>query len=521
MSGRSILYTVLFSVRNIRHWFLPVFTLLCVTAFAVTSAVLYSNNLALQQKNKSQQIAEGISNQLRSEILNRISILRILAQQNVVRVTDSSYRSVASAIMDEYPDFYAINFIDISGVIKKVHPEEKNKAALGKNLLMRDELKNYLLESRLDLKPRMSHRVMTYQKVYAFTLYIPLYDEQKNFIGWLNAVVDIDKWIQDYLVSRSGQNTLVKVNWQGAQTPGVSYGPSDVSEIYNYTYSIMNQTLVVEVGFSPNPVDLASSNLFKVILIFGSCMLLLVGYLIVRINFANIKIKKNYANLSMKNTLLSSLSHDISTPLMVLRLSLKNFIKSEPSDRAQIERTSYALATIEKMLRSARMMHSEGLGLSQIKTENVNLKMAVTESIKLLIEVSEEKKISFDTSAVGENLFVKADSNTLINNVLLNVFSNSVKVCKVGTGVKIFSVSEPSKIQLVIENENKASEALIRMYEKLTKPQSEPEGLGEQGTGLGLLQIRTFMNVYGGHVEYALTSDEKAQLIFNFKTAQT
>lgn len=507
-------------MRNIRHWFLPVFTLLCLTAFAVTSAVIYSHNLELQQVNKSQQIAEGISNQLRSEILSRISILKILAQQNVVRVTDSSYRSVASAIMAEYPDFYAINFVDAAGIIKKVHPIEPNKAALGKNLLVREDVKQYLLESRLDRKPRMSHRLMTYQKVYAFTLYIPLYDDKQNFIGWLNALVDIDKWVQDYLARRSGQNTLVKVNWQGSQTPGVSYGPNDVSEIYDYSYSIMNQTLVVEVGFAPNPVDVASSNLFKVILIFGSGLLLLVGYLVIRINFANIKIKKNYDNMSMKNTLLNSLSHDISTPLMVLSLSLKNFIKGESSEKAQIDRTSYALATIEKMLRSARMMHSEGLGLSEIKTENVNLKMAVTESVKLLIEMSDEKKISFDTSEVNENLFVKADSNTLINNVLLNVFSNSVKVGKVGAKIKVFSTSDSHKTQLVIETETKPSESLTKMYEKLIKPQPEAEGLGEQGTGLGLLQIRTFMNVYGGHVECARTPDEKGQLIFNFKTAQ-
>lgn len=507
-------------MRNVRHWFLPVFTLLCLTAFAVTSAILYSHNLELQQKNKSQQIAEGISNQLRSEILSRISILKILAQQNMVRVNDNSYRSVASAIMSEYPDFYAINYIDSSGTIQKVHPIEPNKAAMGRNLLQRDELKNYLLESRLDHLPRMSHRVMTYQKVYAFTLYIPLYDDKKNFLGWLNAVVDIDKWVKDYLTNRSAQNTLIQVNWQGSNTPGVSYGPTEVSEIYKYTYSIINQTLQVEVGFVPSQVDVKSSNLFKVILVFVSGMLILVAYLILKINFANIKIKKNYSNLSMKNTLLSSLSHDISTPLMVLGLSLKNFMKGESSDKLQIERANYALAAIEKMLRSARLMHSEGLGLSQIKTENVNLKMAVTESIKMLIEVSEEKKISFDISAVDESVFVKADSNTLINNVLLNVFSNSVKVCKVGAKVKIFSSVDSRWIKLVIENENKPSEALIRMYEKLTKPQPEAEGLGEQGTGLGLLQIRTFMQVYGGYVEYALTKDEKAQLIFNFKSSQ-
>ena len=504
-------------MRNINHWFLPIFTFICLTAFAVTSAVLYSQNLVLQQQSKSQQIAEGISSQLRSEILSRISILKILSQQDVVRVNDKSYRSVANAIMTEYQDFYAINFIDSSGVIRKVHPIESNKAAIGKNLLEREDVKQYLLESRLDQKPRMSHRLMTYQKVYAFTLYIPLHDENKNFIGWLNALVDIDKWVQNYLTSRSAQNTLVQVNWQGSQTPGVSYGPVDANEIYNYSYSIMNQTLLVDVGFTPNAVDVASSNLYKVIIIFGLGLLILAGYLIIRINFANIKIKKSYANLSMKNTLLSSLSHDISTPLMVLTLSLRNFIKGEPSDKLQIERTSYALAAIEKMLRSARMMHSEGIGLSQLKTENVNLKMAVSESIKLLIEVSEEKKISFDTTAIDEKVFVKADSNTLINNVLLNVFSNSVKVCKVGAKIRIFSTNDSNWVKLIIENENKPSEALIKMYEKLTKPQPEAEGLGEQGTGLGLLQIRTFMHVYGGYVEYGLSKDEKAQLIFNFK----
>ena len=508
-------------MRNIRHWFLPVFTLLCLTAFAVTSAMLYLRNSELQQKNKSQQIAEGISTQLRSEILNRISILKILAQQNAVRVDDSSYRSVATAIMAEYPDFFAINYIDSLGFIKKVHPIEPNKSAIGKNLLEREDVKQYLLESKIDKQPRMSHRLMTYQKVYAFTLYIPLYDEKQNFIGWLNAVVDIDKWVQDYLTSRSSQNTLVKVNWQGAQTPGVSYGPTDVSEIYDYSYLIMNQTLVVQVGFVLNSVDVASNHLFKVILIFGFCLILLVGYLIIKINLANFKIKNNFVNLSTKNTLLSSLSHDISTPLMVLSLSLKNFFKGENSDKKQIERAGYALSTIEKMLRSARMMHSESLGFSQIKTENVNLKMAVTESIKLLIELAEEKKIIFDTTAVDQNAFIKADSNTLINNVLLNIFSNSIKLCKVGAQVKVFSEVSPKWIKLIIENENKnSSEAWLRMYKKLTQAHSEAEGLGEQGTGLGLLQIRTFMHVYGGHVEYVLTKDEKSQIIFNFRSSQ-
>ena len=170
------------------------------------------------------------------------------------------------------------------------------------------------------------------------------------------------------------------------------------------------------------------------------------------------------------------------------------------------------------MLKSVRILHSYGLGVTPIPIENVALRQAIESSISIVDQTANTKNVKFEISAaIDNNLVIKANAHTLTNNVLLNVLTNAIKFSARDGVIQISHNINNNHVSLVFINHGETlKEKDLNRFKTLSRIETRSGTIGEQGTGLGLLQITGFMKMYGGHVnlENILPSGVKTTLTF-------
>ncbi|MGE0764460.1 MAG: ATP-binding protein [Bdellovibrionales bacterium] len=465
----------------------------------MTAALLFENNESRYLTTKSAQIADGLARSLRTEILNRTAVLKVLVAADGM-INSAVFEKIAAAIVSEYPGIYAVNLVAPNGRITNVHPLEANRLALGQNLLNRQDVQEYLLSAKADREPRMSHKLMTYQGVPAFTLYVPLYSGHDQFIGWLNAVVDFDNWLAGFLKARALDHTRVVIKWQHPDSGIIDHGPKDVRSSFSYNHRLFNQSIRFEIGFAPNDLDSIRARHYMLVIVVGAGLLLLALMLILNLHLSKLRLMTANKNLALKNNLLSSLSHDLSGPLAALVMTLEQGLEDggllSPKQQRSV---AHLMKSMTEMLKSAKILHAKDMGILKLKTESVQLATAVPEAILTVSAQAHKKNIQFVVADLPQDLAVLADKATLVNNVLLNVLVNAIKFSPDHGHIRIYAATKKSEVHLIVEDAGAGlSPDQLSQLQKFLRIESTTGTLGEQGTGLGLLQIQGFMNAYGG-----------------------
>ena len=429
-------------------------------------------------------------------------MLKILGQV-VTSINVPTFENLAASVIAEYPGFYAINMVSPSGIIKKVFPFEQNRAALGQNLLQHPKVRDYLIAARDEKAPRMSHHLMTYQNVAAFTLYVPLFNDQGQFKGWLNAVLDFNSRLGHFISQNTLEHTRIVVRWDHPESTAVDRGVQTVEPAFQHAHQVLNQSVLVGVGFSQSEADLGHSRYFAITMTIGAGLLTLALILIVVLNRSKIHLMATNRRLALKNSLLSSLSHDISSPLSSLLLGLDGFLNSGKVPSPEIRpRIQAALDSMVSMLTRAKQIHAHDLEVSNLVNGPVNLGLAVSSTIDLVAPLAQFKGIKFSVSPGQADLLVKAEASTLQANVLANVLGNAIKFSPQDALFKVSTISKGTEAHLLIEDQGPGlnSDQLSSFHKSGTIP-STFGSLGERGTGLGLPQISVFMNQYEGRLE--------------------
>ncbi|NCN40091.1 hypothetical protein GW916_02470, partial [bacterium] len=410
-----------FLMRDLlKIWFTPALTLISVVIFTIAVSVLYTNYQKRFEALRSQTLAEAIAGDLNREIQGRVALLTVLSE---LHPSPKNLGALSQNLTEIFENLYAVNLVSPNGVIETVYPKEKNILAMGQNLLENDDVRNYLLEAKSDRRPKMSHRVLTYQGVYAFTLYIPLFSSGNEFRGWLNGVIDLDGWLRAYLSRSTLRNTNITITWVDLINAQSTYGPPPSSPSHEFEYQVLNQKIKIDVGFSQGHMDLVRDRLYVLLLLTGGLLLILISAFVAKLTLAKIQLTKSNLHMGVKNSLLSSLTHDFSTPLTILGMTLRKGLQENPNAFSEKDQ-SYclrALKSMEEILTSAKHMHAQGMGLSKLALQPTSLPLALEKGLELLQDQLEIKKVRLKSHLSSENIFVLADPDTLSNNVLRNV----------------------------------------------------------------------------------------------------
>jgi len=190
---------------------------------------------------------------------------------------------------------------------------------------------------------------------------------------------------------------------------------------------------------------------------------------------------------TVKREFISNISHDLKTPLTVIKTNIETLISNDMDK----ETASEFLNVIEKHTERMISLVKDIINLNYLESENIkpeikeiNLKDFITRCYSYIKQLYDEKKIKF-INEIPSDLKINADEN-IMENVFINLMDNAVKFNKEAGYVKCFVQNN----QIIFENsgpkipESEISRIFERFY-KVDKSRGETKG-----TGLGLSIVK-------------------------------
>ena len=213
-------------------------------------------------------------------------------------------------------------------------------------------------------------------------------------------------------------------------------------------------------------------------------------------NLSYSKLKVFYQNEDYRKALMSSMAHDLKTPLTVMSGYAENLKENIQTDKREhyadaiLENTNYMNGIITDVLGLAKLEESTAKERLE-KMDFCEIAAKQAERIKPLLE-GKNITLSIDGS------FNRKANRASLERVMDNLLSNALKYTKEGGKINIYSKDTPfSKHVFVIENTpiDAVSVKPSKLWEPFVK--GDESRSDKSGTGLGLSIVKNILNNLG------------------------
>lgn len=205
-----------------------------------------------------------------------------------------------------------------------------------------------------------------------------------------------------------------------------------------------------------------------------------------------------------KDKFMSIIAHDLRSPFNAIigfsDLMIKNFYELDDETFQKGLRTIESAANHAfKLLENLLIWSQNQTGRRKFSPEMINLKTQVSESLNMVKSEAISKNIRF-TVSIKKTFNVFADKN-MLNSILRNLISNSVKFSFKGGKVKITAIQTDHELQISVSDSGVgiSPERLASIFE-IDKRTNTTGTENEQGTGLGLILCKDFVSMHKGRI---------------------
>ena len=209
------------------------------------------------------------------------------------------------------------------------------------------------------------------------------------------------------------------------------------------------------------------------------------------------KLSKNEEN---RRNLMSSIAHELRTPLSILRGQLEAI----QSGKLKLDE-DISSGLVDEVIRLSRLVKDlENLGLAEAGALELNWHLSkpddIVDRLMPLRLAMEEDKIDFQVEIDPEINYIKADSQR-ITQVLINLLSNAMRhVAKEGKIRLKLNKNREEVIFAVQDNGPGIDESDIeKVFERFYRT-DESRNRQSGGTGLGLAIARSYVEAHGGKI---------------------
>jgi len=203
----------------------------------------------------------------------------------------------------------------------------------------------------------------------------------------------------------------------------------------------------------------------------------------------------------MRSTLLSSVSHDLRTPLAVITGATSSLVEGattlEPATRAELAQTAYDEAErLNRLVSNLLDMTKLESGALQVQKEWQPLEEVVGAALTRLDEQLRDHPLT--TSLAPDLPLIPLDS-VLIEQVLINLLENAIKYTPAGSPIEIAASAAPEAVTVEIADRGPGLPPgdEQRIFEKFYRARSAD---GRRGAGLGLTICRGIIVAHGGRI---------------------
>jgi len=219
----------------------------------------------------------------------------------------------------------------------------------------------------------------------------------------------------------------------------------------------------------------------------------------------------------MKRGVLSTVSHQLKTPLTSLRMSI-HLLLEERVGMINEKQSELLIAARDDSERLVAILN-ELLDLNRIESGNalINLKpispmVLVRDSMEAFLVESKDKGVTLSLDLSDDLPEVMADPEKIIH-VFSNLISNALRFTNPGGTIRIYASLNKKQLVFFVEDTGKGipEECLGHLFEPFYRVPGQNE---KTGVGLGLSIVKEIVNAHGGivHVE----SDVGAGSAFSF-----
>ncbi len=206
-----------------------------------------------------------------------------------------------------------------------------------------------------------------------------------------------------------------------------------------------------------------------------------------------------------KDKFLSLISHDIKSPFNSL-IGYSEILKNEHDELTTDERdifinsiydsTKHIYNLLNDLLEFSRFY----LGLIKVEPKEINIKNLVNENIEILKRNAQQKNINL-TNLIVRDYLVLAEAE-MIGSVLRNLISNAIKFTNREGTISVSAEVKDREIEIsVADNGIGMDEETQSNVFKMVSKKSRPGTADEEGTGLGLILTKEFVEKNNGEIK--------------------
>ncbi|MAZ47387.1 MAG: hypothetical protein CME65_02420 [Halobacteriovoraceae bacterium] len=469
----------------------------------------YSDHLR-ELNEKIEDVFEAEHLRINEVLLDQIELLsfvrkRLEQDEDFDRV---NFRELVSDVENSFRDIYAFNFANSEYIIEYVYPEERNKAALGKNLshhpdpIVFNLFKQGISQKRITFLPP----IMTYQGEKAVIFYCPVHFKSGKS-GFLNLVVAANDLFSAYRLNNTLSINSFSVFDKDSERNYFNSISGEVkkSDLQLYTGQFLGRE--VEYSFNiGNTLEAQRIRFLQQVLIIIIIVSLLTYFFYHSLK-SQAKISKKYIDIKNDSNLLKTLIHDISTPILSLKVGLQKLARENSENKelfqgllGKVNNSIDIIMTIRDVLKDQK---------DQYPVTEVYLKEIVDTLVEGYKENIEQGRHTF-TVDIDESVLIKCHTeknilkNQILGNLIHNAFKHSVEDSEIKITFKenVLVISNPS-LPL-----NKKKLKVLNSETEIDRSRIKGEAFS---LGYGLFIAKIFCRHAG--IEFKITQNQKTQLV--------
>jgi signal transduction histidine kinase len=325
--------------------------------------------------------------------------------------------------------------------------------------------------------------------------------------------------------------------------------------VLNYTFLIDGEMYLLEIGKSLSSIKQTEKNITTFILIFLLAFILISG--IMDISFASFlirpvekitaKLRKTpspvlydpkpiktttteflYLEITLSELMqkinelfqkeketTANISHELLTPISVLRSKLENLLSQEDLSEEACIKTEEALKTLHrlKIMVNSMLMIARVESHEYLKDDSFTVGEVFQEIKEELIPLAQDKSINVVTEINPDKKLHHAN-HALIFTMFYNVVNNAIKFTPEGGNIQIISQNNHEVFQILIRddgpgmNENQLKDLFTRFKNRPAHPQN--------GTGIGLAISKSIADFHKIKIEVNSHPGKGTEFIFTF-----
>ncbi|MGM8286020.1 sensor histidine kinase [Clostridium perfringens] len=230
-------------------------------------------------------------------------------------------------------------------------------------------------------------------------------------------------------------------------------------------------------------------------------------------------LRKRALEEQIKSDFLSSISHDLKTPINVIYSSVQ--VQEKFYSNQHIEKVDYYNQVNKEncmtLMRLANnLIDSSRINYDYLKPnlKTYNIVTLIEDSIGMLAEYIKEKNLTYVFDTNEEEVYVKCDQE-FVQRIILNLISNSIKHTREGgIGVEIKAKKNKVLISFTDTGEGMDKEFLERAFLRYSK--GNKKGVKNKSTGIGLYIVKNLVELQNGTIKINSIKDTGTNIRLEF-----